>query len=134
MKDKINHESSDVRGCSLVTSCACEIAWLSRHIFFELVKLSSSSQFGAERRVSIYKDVVDNHLENEMVAEERPETDRSKTKKAKPKVDILAGMKEWILEYPTENELKMLYREQILWKQYKEKVIKVTKDAITNKR
>ena len=133
IQDKIMHENSEARGCTLVTSCACEIAWLSRHIFYELVKLSNT-QGEADRRESIYKDAVYNHFGIGSEDDGNDGTTHQRKKKKKVFGDVLAGMKEWIIEYPTENELKQLFKESILWKQYKSKVIKMTKDAITNKR
>ena len=82
---------------------------------------------------------MDTKLKEAGINVNNPPADTKRTladqlKKKKPKFDILAGMKEWIIEYPTEIELKTLYKEHVLWKQYKSKVIDDVRKMITNKR
>lgn len=81
-KKKKQAAEVETRGSTLVTSCCCEIGWLSKHIFNQLINFGIKGMLGGTGGEG---GVQSNGFE------------------------MMTSLKEWMLVYPSEAELKRLY-------------------------
>ncbi|GMI17781.1 hypothetical protein TrLO_g3279 [Triparma laevis f. longispina] len=102
-------EEEERRGCTLVTSCCCEVGWLSKHIFNQLMKYGSKAVSKAGEG---------------KVDEEEYESG----------LKMMTSLKEWMLVYPSEVELRRLYYDDKLWKEFKANVVDFVKSESKTKR
>ena len=87
-KKKKQAEEVETRGSTLVTSCCCEVGWLSKHIFNQLMKYGS-------------KGMLSNGGGGGGDGSEQDDQSSG--------YEMMTSLKEWMLVYPSEVELKRLY-------------------------
>ncbi|GMI02425.1 hypothetical protein TrVE_jg2890 [Triparma verrucosa] len=100
-------EEEERRGCTLVTSCCCEVGWLSKHIFNQLMK------YGSKAAGKLNEKDQEEHESGEQ---------------------MMTSLKEWMLVYPSEVELRRLYYDDKLWKEFKANVVDFVKSESKTKR
>ncbi len=111
LEEKIMHEKSETRGSTLVTGCCCEIGWLSKHIFNQLTRHGTT-----------------------LVNYDKDNIEREATPPEQSRKSMMSNLSEWMLEYPTEKELRSLFIEDKLWKEFKENVVLQAKSESQTKR
>ena len=108
LEERIMTETqSENRGCTLVAGCACEVGWLSKHVFNQLTHYGTT------------------------LVETMGSQNANMSRQAE---QLMADLSEWIIEYPTEKELVLLYSEDKLWKEFKENVVLQAKAESSTKR
>jgi len=126
LEERKRMEAGEKRGSSLVTSSCCEIGWLSKHIFNQLTK------FGLKKINNQTTHVEDPHAIEGL---DTDQIDHRELKEIEASAEkIMMDLREWMIEYPSEMELRQLYNENKLWKELKDRVVKMTLAQAATKR